>query len=56
LVKGEGAVSLNALGLQMDRFDADSPWYQTLRRDNDHWLSLVGLIPEGTEWALSYLA
>jgi hypothetical protein len=39
LVKGEGAVSLSALGSQMDRLDADSPWHQTLRRDDDHWLS-----------------
>src|SRR5215831_6372326 len=52
LVKGEGAISLSALGAQMDRLDADSPWHQTLRRNDDDWLSLVGLIPEGTEWAV----
>ena len=55
LVKGEGP-SVSALGAQMDRLDADSPWHQTLHRDDDHWLSLVGLIPEGTEWAMSHPA
>jgi hypothetical protein len=54
LVKREGAVSLSALRVQMNRLDADSPWHQTLRRDNDHGLSLMGLIPEGTEWAMAY--
>jgi hypothetical protein len=56
LLEAKRLVGLDVFSSQMDRLRPHRPGHETLCRDHDHRLALMGLIPESTAWAAPYPA